>query len=725
MEALVNASSANAELVVVNGRLNGVRRPLVGPMTLLGRAPACEIRLNVEGIQPLHAALVYGPTGFFLRDLAGEGGVSVNEQPATLAQVLPGDVVGVGSFRFRLDLAHPSPQRAAEIERDAVRIQVAAVAAQQSALNEQESRLEQRRVILEKQEEQLTSHLEERRRRLLHLQEQTRQERETFQGMRAAALAEQAALAKELQAAREDVSAVSKRASSERRRLIELRRRMLVRAKSHWQGRELALVRREKELTAREARLQRAAEKIARDHAGLVEARLRLNGEQELTKRQLRERWQELGLAQQQWETCLNHEQAEREKRGRDLDFRRMAVEEAERSWRNRERSARLMLADLHRESAGLEARIGNLRENLANAEAAGQVYHALSEAPESPANSPIVEQPVVNTADRTVILQRMVGRLTDQRAHLLEQWQTLLRIQEEWRGERGRAMVELETVSRSLQEQEHRLLERERELDAAAVEWRQRQQKSAQTRLSLEARQMHLAAREASWTAERAALLCDIKAREEAANLQLRRFHHLARRREAQRRKEAEELTAGQGRCEDLRRQYVALWKECQLRRKELAGEQRDMAARALALEQMRQEVFGAAPNAAGAERRLERLTRRTSARIKASERAVETARKDLEAESERLEALAERLQGQQKELTARREELIRQQAAWEEREVAIEAAKERGRLELQHLAHCREQDQRQIAQLREEMERVAGLLIEETDATATKQAA
>jgi pSer/pThr/pTyr-binding forkhead associated (FHA) protein len=734
MEAPANAPSPEAtglpraELVVVNGRLSGVRRPLVGPMTLLGRATGCEIRLNADDVQPLHAALVYGQAGFFLRDLTGEGGVLLNDQPATLTRVEHGDVVGVGSFRFRLQLANPSAETTAQIERNAVRIQAAAVAAQQSALNEEEMRLEQRRIALDKQEEQLAIHLEERRGRLLQLQEQTRQERETFQTTRIADEKEQAARAIKLQAERDEAAVLTKRARTERQHLIELRKRMLIHGKRRWKERETVLARREKELTTREDRVRRGAEKMARDYAALVDERLRLNGELELGKRQLRERWQELGMAQQQWEACLNQEHAERESRSRDLDARTASVEEAERTWSERERSARLMLADLHREGMGLEARIGNLREKLVQQETAVEGLQALHMAPEAQAAFPLVAvaSPLAATGpDRTDLLQRVAGRLADQRAHLLEQWQTLLRVQEEWRTEREQAMVGLETAGRSLQEQEHRLLGREREIDAVAMEWRQRQQALTQARHSLEGWQARLTARETAWECERATLLSDAKGREEAAEQQLRRLRDLARRREVQRAKEAEGLAAALSRCEDLRRQYVALWKECQQRRKELTREQCDLAARTLALEQIRRETVAVAPDAAGAERRMKRLRRREILRIEASEKAVEAARKDLAAESDRLDELAERLHAQQKDFAVRLEELIRQQAAWEEREAEAAAAEQRRRLELQRLTIRREQDERQIAQLRDEVERVAGVLMNETETVPASQAA
>ena len=178
---------------------------------------------------------------------------------------------------------------------------------------------------------------------------------------------------------RDGVAVSEQRARLERQQLIQLRKRMLIHGKRRWKEKETALAQREKELTAREGRLQHGAEKVAGDHAALVEERLRLNGEMELGRRQLREQWQELGLAQQQWEACLNqeHDRA-RETRLAIWNASDGALEEAERMWSERERSARLMLADLHRESTGLEARIGNLREKLVQQETAVEGLQAL-----------------------------------------------------------------------------------------------------------------------------------------------------------------------------------------------------------------------------------------------------------------------------------------------------------------------------------------------------------
>ena len=67
----------------------------------------------------------------------------------------------------------------------------------------------------------------------------------------------------------------------------------------------------------------------------------------------------------------------------------------------------------------------------------------------------------------------------------------------------------------------------------------------------------------------------------------------------------------------------------------------------------------------------------------------------------------------------------MVRQQAAWEEREAEAEDAEQRRRLELQRLIARREHDEGQIAQLRDEVERVASVLMNEMETMAASQAA
>src|SRR5947209_16230334 len=128
---------------------------------------------------------------------------------------------------------------------DALRIQAAAVAAQQAALIDEELRLQQRRGALEKQEAQLAAHLDDRRRRLLELQDEIKTERAALEQQRAAQLGE---LRQEKEAA-----------ARERGRLAELRKRFTQRWRAHWQRHEAALKQREQELAAEREQVRRRA----------------------------------------------------------------------------------------------------------------------------------------------------------------------------------------------------------------------------------------------------------------------------------------------------------------------------------------------------------------------------------------------------------------------------------------------------------------------------------
>ncbi len=501
---------------------------------------------------------------------------------------------------------------------------------------------------------------------------------------------------------------------------MELRKRLRRRWRRHFNEKEAALARLEKELSVCAGSMEREAARLERARTDLAQERLRLNGDVELGRRRLRDQGQELALAQQQWEACLNQDHAERTQRIRELDARAAALEEAEHVWAGRERSVRLSLTALHRESAGLETRIHSQREKLAEEETAVARRQA-----ERGAELPALTFPPMPSAEaapaagdaRTASLEEVADRLVDQRAHLLEQWQTLLRVQEEWRRDREQALSELETAGRSLQEREQRLVAQERRLGAATADLRQKQQSLSQMRYSLEGRQARLKVRDLAWEAERKAQLAGIQGREETVGLAVRRLHELAQQREQQRREEADELAAARTECEDLRRQYASLWSECQQRRAELAREQRDLAARMLAAEQTRLEIVGKAAHSARAERRMERLRRRNLARIQAAEREIDAARKCLAAEGARLDELARGLGRRQREFSAGQEARKQEQTAWEERQIAADDAEQRRRLEQRVLLAQRQQNEHVIAQMRDEMEKVAALLLEQAD--------
>ena len=181
------------EIILHNGRLSGTRRSLNRPATVIGRAEGCDIRLNADGVCPVHCLLIAGPEGIFLQTLPGSSGTRINGELRTDGPLADGDLLMVGPFQFRLSLPEslgPSTtslnQAAWQREQEALRIQAAAVVAQQTALTEEEARLRERQITLERQETQLAAHLEEQRRHLVELQGQIHEARKALREERTA-----------------------------------------------------------------------------------------------------------------------------------------------------------------------------------------------------------------------------------------------------------------------------------------------------------------------------------------------------------------------------------------------------------------------------------------------------------------------------------------------------------------------------------------------------------
>jgi hypothetical protein len=618
-------------------------------------------------------------------------------------------------------------QVALQAERDALRIQAAAVAAQQADLAEQEARLQQHRKALERQKEQLAIHLDERRQQLLQLREQVRQDRAAIKAETEEARRQNEALRTALIKEREAVQRELQQAGQERRRLIELRKRLKKRWRKHWQTHEAVLKRREQELKDQHAHLERESEKLQRERVQLTQAQLRFNGEVELERRRLQDEWQQLGLAQQQWETCLNQEQAAYARRQNELDRRTAEVAAAEQKLAEQRRAAEEFQLRLRKEAEGLEARICNQRLKLLEYGKQGSVVVNTQPAASRSNNvsDALPLRPRHREPDVPRILAHLAGDLADQRRHLLEQWQCLLELHEMWGPERSAIIAQFEAAARELVRAEQRLTQREQELAVGEADLRQRQQALFDIRCSLEAWQAQLTARETFLDNERLMLLADVRAREEMAEAQAQRLEEIRQRRARRRSQEIEELRVARAQHEQMRRDYVLLWQECQERRAVLIREHRELAAKALALEQFRQELLGRTADTPRADKRLERLRRRNLARIQAEERDLQRERAALMGETRRLDLREARLIEQEEKLLAQHEDWMKQVADWEEQQSAAAALEQHRQQELRHWQMLHQRDKRELIELREEVERIARLLLEENETTKSPLAA
>jgi hypothetical protein len=610
--------------------------------------------------------------------------------------------------------APPAAETTLDAERNGLHIQAAAVAAQQAQLTEQESRLNQLGVVRELRERQIAVYLAKRQRRLLALRERIKQERTDWEQKKAAQQSE--------------LERACKQAERARRRFVEARKRFKQRWLHYTAEKQTSLHQREQELTAAGERLQAGVGAYQRDRARFDETRLRLNGELELDRRRNKEAWQELVLAQQRWEETLNLEHRERDRRLRALEAREAAVADGQgklaaetRSWLDRR--ARLL-----KEIEGLDTRVRNLRHQLhdlhgpARPAAVVGVAAALSSKAPAPAAGPTTAH---DLPDVPAVVRRLANHLADQRWLLLEHWSRFLEIEMAWQHERAMLLAGSESTQRVLRERESQLDRREGSLEAHEAELRRRQELLTRTRAELDAWQSRLTLCQAEWENERAGLVASVQAREETATALILQLEAVRQRRQARRRQEVEELRQARAQCEAVRTEYSALLCGLQESQVALGQEQRALAARALAVERSRLELVNQAPDAAAAEKRLERLRRRHAARIEEAERTVTAQRRWLLAESRRLEDRARQLQKREDDLRATREALSEQQAAREQDQIAHTREELPRERELRLLRSRHENDARQLAALRDEVERVARLFLDEPTPPAVSQAA
>jgi chromosome segregation ATPase len=578
---------------------------------------------------------------------------------------------------------------------DALRIQAAAVAAQQAALTEEELRLQQRRGALEKQESQLAAHLDERRRRLLESQDQLK--------------AERALLEQERTVLRGELGQEKENAARERQRFIDLRKRQKQRWLVHWRQQDAKVKQRQQELDAEQERGRKQAETLERERAAFEQGRLKLNGELELRRCALQEERHELALEQQRWEATINLEQVERQRLEKALAAREAAVAEAERTLAEQKRQWEQGQEARRHESDGLEKRIRHLRSQLPPA---ADFVAEVVRLPQSVSRS---LGSLTTSATVPPVLWRLAGDITDQRWRLLEQWHRLLEVHSFWDRERTDVAAALEATALQFIEREQQLVGLERDLEARLTAAQRQHETLVEQRQRLDGWQARLTGQEAGWQSERSGLLVEIQAREESVVALTQQLEAVRQRRERRRRQELDALRTAHTRCEEMRRQYAALWHDCQKRQAVMTQREREMAAVRLALERYRVESLLRAPNPATAEKRIEKLTQKAAERFAAVERDLAKQRDALTAEATRLEGRAEQLQQWQDELDQRSQDLAHSEGSEEVRHLEQTSADQQCHRQLRQLQLRRQHDERQLAALRDEVERVARLLLDD----------
>jgi chromosome segregation ATPase len=664
-----------AVLVTRNGRAAGQRRSLVDPFILIGKATGCDLRLADDSVAPFHCALVLTPTGPLLRALSTDVVLNVNGQQVEHARLQGGDVIAVGSFEFALEMpAAPTAEvPTAPADHEALRIQAAAVVAQQAALLEHELRLEQRATALARQEEQLAAHLEQRRKEL--------DERE-----RAAA----------------SVPEQIQQLARQRKRLVTLRRRLVARYNRGGKKREAELTELARQVESERDRLRQWYEKA--------------NGENELRKRQLQERERELALEQQRWDAALNEEKAAREKHAEETARRTTEVIAAREGLAIERKQWAEYHAWLSQETKGLEARIAAQREQLVRLEKEKRP------APPPPLDlgEPLPRTPVIDPALWPALLREVAGQLGDQRSHLLEQWQQLLRLQDDWQRERDTAQAELEQLAAQLQARERAVAQGERTLELRQAELQRRAEAVARQRSALEAQRVRLATRDAAAEHALAASRDDLDAERRRVESRQVHYERVHQRRNDLRRGEAAALHGLLARLDTARQSYHDSWQDCERLRAHLDQQTRALSGQAVALERARQELLGKTTDPARAADRLDRLTRGEIERLDAEARRIDEERRKLASERSRLDDQAAAIARREADLAERAAAQVAQADAEAEALVTAQEEAREGRDELRRARARHALAERELRQLRDELDRVARALYEDEDDAA-----
>jgi hypothetical protein len=608
-------------------------------------------------------------------------------------------------------------------KKEALRIQAAAVAAQQAALTEEEIRLHQQRLALDQQEAQLSTHLEDKRRRLIEIRDQARQaqaalkeERETFE----ARVHEMTA---HLTETRAEAEACKQEALRERQHILQLRQRLKKRWHRHWTAERIKLRMRESELETARRHLEDQQARVQEDQNALNRARLWFNGEMELGRRRLQEGWDALHQEQQQWQQAREQEQTIQDARDHELTTRTFALHTAARELAEQRRHWEIVREHLEQESEGLEARIANSRRKLLQNENELTRRKLILTTEETitsqvgTTGSIVAAKLARDTLQwRLAALEKLSEELADQRIHLTEQLERLLLVQEDWEQQRQTAMADLERNAALLHQRAEALTLREQELEDATIRCDQRQADIAYVRRYLESWQARLTARAAAWERERECCVADVAARERLADHRLDVLLRIGRLWQQRRREEVEHLQAEYAACAELRLEMDHCRHEWLDRHEALAATQRNLAEKLalldLAVASEPEALSDDADNV-----RLKQFQKRLTAIGTAAEKTLAREYHALATEAARVEERFGQVHPYAQKILLLETTLVKEQ---QERDlIQAQAEEDSGRLrfDLERFQTQQQTYDHQVTELSDEVERLALLLFEYSD--------
>jgi len=630
MMSLTSTPTSLGELVLCNSRLQGARRSLKNPITIIGSAKGCDIQLEVDNVRPIHALIALGADGPHLRAW-GVGDTLVNGVPQTTGPLHDDDRLTVGPFEFAIHWTAPL----ADAVDDAPVPEVNEVLAEAMSADRK------------------TQRLESLRKQVSEARAAYRRERQTHDVVISQQL-------HDLAEARDEIEKREEEADARRDRLFRLRARFIKRWKRHWGI--------ERQRTSGD----RALADFEREEMATARAILEADREQhevrvEVETRRIEHDWDQLKLAQRHARNDAARQSAALDQERTELADERARLKTEAVSLRAERMQMEHHSADLRIEADGMESRVVNLRVVLL------QLEEKRMRLGSQPASVPEVnDEPIAADNDAEImqrrrVLDRLADELADQRLHVLEQANRLAQARNAWRSEEGRLVDEMSQLAEQLRRREEQIAENEKAIGFVEEQVEREQERLRQLCERLDVRQSRLDSIEIDWRGELGRREYDLQQRSRELSRREKALTELCRRWSERRRHEVVALREEHRRCErmtvEASRKLMARDEQVQA----LDERESQIAARALVIEKARQKLLLSTDSPELAGKRLERLGRHVFRRLAKAESRSDRAREALAAERGDID----RLFGQAHERIE--EALIRQQVA-ADRQMEIE---------------------------------------------------
>lgn len=603
------------ELVVQNGPLKGQRVPLCVPVTVIGSAEWCDVRLTGEGVGDVHCVVTVTPAGPALRTWHPDQ-TRVNAKPATATLLKDGDALTVGPCRFKLawhldELVPLSGADDPAAEAPPPEYEVLLVP--EGAFD-----LSGWGRSLHSQERALADLIDARHRQFGEWFEELADRREELRLYRArqeSYVEKDKAKAKRL---REEAQRLRDAARKDRNRARALYSRFLKHMKRKWSAERRAVEAEKATLERTRQLVERDAERFAADHA-------KFTAEAAAYQTRLRDAWELLTDGQRR--LLADRQEAERTvaRQQEVLDRRTAEVKSQEQALGSARERVEARVRDLLAEVARLDVRAAHARAavqkledrraaleagTLPAVEVGGIVVGpadlfpdrvALDE-PAAPVEELMaglmVQRQDLDREKRTLTvarteLERRAGDLADQRAVVAEQVAALVVARQMWQTAECQTVSELEDLARGLSDRALAIEDRERELTCVEAVLRKRTDDLDAVRQRLETWQTALSAHEATAAAARDRAEAEQQAKRDHLTRWEGALGELCRRWSAARRRDRERLREEMSRWSEARRAYQAKAADLEKQQAELAGVAARVAERALAAQVAEQRLL------------------------------------------------------------------------------------------------------------------------------------